>query len=57
MIQNSGVAPESIKAIQRDWTAAEQKSKIAAKTLKRKEFDALPHTQRAAFVKSGGKVV
>lgn len=56
--QNSeGVTVENIKAIQADWTATEQKSKMAAKKMQRKDFDAMQPLQRAEYVRAGGKVV
>lgn len=43
--------------LQKTWVAAETKSKMQARTLKRADFEKLPFVKRAKYVKSGGKVV
>lgn len=47
---------EAVKKQQQEWSVTLLKSKIAAKQMRRKEFDSMSFAWRAKYVKSGGRV-
>lgn len=54
--QGSEVTAESIRKQQQEWIVTVLKSKIAAKKMRRKDFDGLSFVWRAKFIKNGGKI-
>lgn len=54
--QGNYVDAAYMKNLQKTWVAAETKSKMQSRTLKRKDFNKLRPLQRGEYVRSGGKV-